>query len=184
MKKLEDLTIQELWHLFPIELVKHSDNWSNYFNEEKAILTNLLKDYNPTINHIGSTSIPNIMAKPIIDILINFDKSINIKDIKNILINNGYICMNESDTSISLNKGYTINGYEDKVYHIHLRYNNDIDELYFKNYLIKHPKVSKKYEHLKKRLSKKYKYNRDLYTYKKTQFIRKHTKKGCDEHYF
>lgn len=177
--KLEDLSVKELWHLFPIILKRHNDIWLNYYLKEKEILEKILIGYDFNIYHIGSTSIPNIMAKPIIDILLEFD-NVNINDIKNILINKGYICMNESNERISLNKGYSINGYEDKVYHIHLRYKGDNKEIYFKNYLIAHPLVAKKYEHLKKRLSKKYKYNRDLYTKKKSNFINKYTKKAMN----
>lgn len=41
---------------------------------------------------------------------------------------NGFIIMSSEGNRISLNKGYTVNGFADKVYHIHLRYTGDNDE--------------------------------------------------------
>ena len=72
-------------------------------------------------------------------------------------------------------KWYTANGFTDKVYHIHLRYAGDNDELYFRDYLNEHPDVAKEYEALKLRLWKQYELNRDAYTDAKTAFIPKWT---------
>ncbi len=122
------------------------------------------------ISHIGSTSIANIKTKPIIDILIeiNFD---NKNIIKEILLNNNYILMNDNVNKISFNKGYTINGYANKVFHIHIKKYGDCDELYFRDYLNENHLKAKEYEKLKLELFNKYKPNRDLYTDGKKDFI-------------
>ena len=83
--------------------------------------------------------------------------------------------MSTEERRISFNYGYTKNGFADKVYHIHLRYVGDNDELYFRDYLLNHPNVAKDYEYLKLRLSKQFEHNRDAYTNAKTTFIRKWT---------
>lgn len=57
--------------------------------------------------------------------------------------------MSTEDRRISLNSGYTKNGFADKVFHIHLRYVGDNDELYFRDYLKDHPQIAKEYETLK-----------------------------------
>lgn len=88
---------------------------------------------------------------------------------------NGFIKMSSEANRISLNKGYTKEGLADKVYHIHLRYAGDYDELYFRDYLNEHPDVAKEYEILKLQLWKQYEHNRDAYTDAKTDFIRKWT---------
>lgn len=173
MKRLEDLTLNELWHLFPIELVPHNEIWKEYYNEEYA---NLMKAFpNATINHIGSTAIPNILAKPIVDILMEVDDFLPLESLKEPITSLGYICMNQNENRIDFNKGYTLNGYEDKVFHLHLRYIGDNDEIYFRDYLLKHPDIAKEYEILKLNLAKKYKYDRDAYTAAKTEFIVKYT---------
>ena len=132
--KLEDMSLEKLWELFPITFVDNTDNFKDIYLDEEKILKFLLGNYIIRISHIGSTSITNIKTKPIIDILIeiNFDNKDIVKDI---LLNNAYILMSESFDKISLNKGYTINGYADKVFHIHIKKYGDCDELYFRDYL-------------------------------------------------
>ena len=78
-------------------------------------------------------------------------------------------------TGISLNKGYTENGFAEKVFHIHLRYVGNNNELYFRDYLNEYPEIAKEYEKLKLNLLKKFKHNRDAYTEAKTEFIIKYT---------
>ena len=67
-KKLSDMTLEELWQLFPIVLEPHSEAWALWYEEERALLAALLPG--ARIRHIGSTAIPGIWAKPIVDILI------------------------------------------------------------------------------------------------------------------
>lgn len=96
-------------------------------------------------------------------------------DNKDLLVTNGYICMSQSADRMSFNKGYLESGFANKVFHLHLRYDGDHDELYFRDYLIEHPQVAKRYEKLKLELWKKYEHDRDGYTNAKADFIRKYT---------
>ncbi len=99
-----------------------------------------------------------------------------------ILKEHNYIIMSEKDSRISLNKGYTEDGFAEKVFHIHIRLKGDIDEVYFKDYLIAHHQVAKEYENLKLKLWKEYEYNRDAYTDAKTSFVKIYTdiaKQNC-----
>ena len=77
---------------------------------------------------------------------------------------NGFIRMSTDTGRISLNRGYTKDGFEEKVYHVHLRYTGDNDELYFRDYLNEHPEIAKEYEDLKLRLWKEHEYDRNAYT--------------------
>ena len=86
--------------------------------------------------------------------------------------------MSKIKDRISFNKRYGINGFEKNVYHLHLRFYNDNDELHFKQYLIDNPDVAKCYETLKLSISKFYKYDRDGYTNAKTEFVKKYTDWG------
>ena len=54
-------------------------------------------------------------------------QSADMKDMAQILEQNGFTIMSSETNRISLNKGYTENGFGDKVYHIHLRYAGDND---------------------------------------------------------
>ena len=83
--------------------------------------------------------------------------------------------MNTSKNRISMNKGYTEKGFEEKVYHLHIRLPHDHDELYFLSYLQAHPAIAKAYETLKLLLWKRYPHDRDRYTEAKTDFVRTYT---------
>ena len=91
---------------------------------------------------------------------------------------NGYICMSESGSRLSFNKGYTPQGYADKVFHIHFHRIGDNDENFFRDYLIANPKIAREYEKLKLSLLPEFSNNRDGYTEAKTEFVRHVTEKA------
>lgn len=175
------MTLSELWELFPIVLTAYNPDWSEWANEEILELSALLKDYNPIINHIGSTAIPNIQAKPIIDILVELNPDADRQRIKEKMEAAGYICMSVSDNRMSFNKGYTPAGYADKVFHIHFHRTDDNDEIRFRDYLIAHPDVAKEYEILKLSLLPKYKNDRDGYTEAKSEFVSQTIKRALKQ---
>ena len=64
-KTLSDMTLEELWELFPIILTEHKDCWNEWYAEEERRLAGLLPLGTVRIYHIGSTAINGIWAKPI-----------------------------------------------------------------------------------------------------------------------
>jgi len=86
--KLDDMSITELWYLFPIYLVPYKQIWNMQYTDEKNRLLKILKDCPiVSINHIGSTSL-GIYSKDIVDIMIEIDDDLN--KWFNLLIKNGY----------------------------------------------------------------------------------------------
>ena len=182
-KDLAEMTLEELWELFPVFLVPHDDQWKDYYNEIRKTLRGLLSEQPvERISHIGSTAIQGIWAKNIVDVMVEIPQSADMKDMAQILEENGFTVMSAGTNRISLNKGYTANGFAEKVYHIHLRYTGDNNELYFRDYLNEHPDVAKEYEALKLRLWKQFEHNRDAYTDAKTDFISKWTAEARKEY--
>src|SRR6266566_1835644 len=53
-----------------IEIVKYDPRWPNLYTEEQERVESVLGDLAESIEHIGSTSVPGLSAKPIIDILV------------------------------------------------------------------------------------------------------------------
>ena len=174
-KPLSEMTLEELWELFPIILSEHKSCWADWYEEEKRTISALLPNQEIRISHIGSTAVRHIWAKPIIDILVELPEDVPMADIKTALVNSGYICMSETKSRISLNKGYTSQGFAERVFHIHLRYDGDNDELYFRDYMNDHPDFAGEYEQLKLSLWKKYEHDRDGYTDAKSAFVKKYT---------
>lgn len=176
-KKLSEMSLEELWEMFPIFLTEHQDCWEQWFQKEKEALLQLLPPES-RVNHIGSTAIQGIWAKPIVDILIEAPDKAAFSLAKAAMKEQGYILMSDSGERISFNKGYTEQGFAEKVFHLHLRLVGDHDELYFRDYLNAHPEAAKEYEALKLQLWKKYEHDRDEYTRQKTELVRKYTELG------
>ena len=174
------MTNEELWELFPIIICNHIPEWKDNYLIEKAVIEKVIGiDNILRINHIGSTAVPNLIAKPTIDILVEIKDA---TDTEKLIINMkeaGYIYSPQPDNAaphMMFMKGYTNEGFKGQVYHVHVRYSGDWDELYFKDYLLSHPDVAGEYGKLKLELKQKFEYNRDGYTYAKTDFIKKITK--------
>ncbi|MBM7094002.1 GrpB family protein, partial [Streptomyces sp. S12] len=106
---LSDLSLEELWQLFPIQLVAPRPKWQTWYAEEERRLKHLLPA-NAAISHVGSTAIANIWAKPIVDILVEAPHA-NHATIKEILEQNDYICMAQRENRSDFNKGYLPQGF-------------------------------------------------------------------------
>lgn len=151
--------------------------WKDWYQEEAATLQTMLPA-SVQLHHIGSTAIPGIWAKPIIDILVEVEKEGDLERVRETLVGNGYLCMSQGPRRVSLNKGYTPDGFAQKVFHIHVRCLGDHDEVYFRDYLTQHPEVAKEYETLKLGLWKRFEHDRDGYTQAKTDFVQRYTQKA------
>ena len=175
-KKLTEMTLEELWTLFPIFLVEHNEKWKDDYREIEALLKELLAACPADrISHIGSTCIGNIWAKNIVDVLVELPVDSDLAEAAQVLEAGGFLIMSAGAERISLNRGYTPEGFAEKVYHVHLRYTGDNDELYFRDYLNEYPEIAGEYERLKLELWKRFEHDRDAYTLAKTDFIRLQT---------
>ena len=176
-KPLSEMTLDELWHLFPISLTPHRPEWAEWFAQEQTLLCELLPQADTVrISHIGSTAAPSVMAKPIVDILVEVRADCPLETFRELLTRAGYLCMSERAEQLSWNKGYTPQGYAERVFHLHLRHEGAHDELYFRDWLRLCPEAAKEYEALKLRLAETYRYNRDGYTAAKAAFITEQTR--------
>ena len=190
-KPLDQITDEERAQLFPIILEEYNPAWVEWYIEEKANLERLIGIENIVrISHYGSTSVPGLLAKPTVDILLEINKEIELEQIADILPSE-YICqwrdipddpgcMGEQDAKhptspLMFYKGYLPTGFAEKVYHIHVRYPGEWEELRFRDYLIANPIVASEYADLKRRLILDYEYDRDGYTDAKAEFIRRIT---------
>jgi len=174
-KQLTELTLEELWERFPIVLEKYNPEYKKWYEEEKEKLTAIFKEYY-RISHIGSTAVCGLVAKPIVDILLEIKDIHDPDKITVLLEKNGWILMaRNANGALDFNKGYTPEGYADRVYHLHIKRPGDWEELYFRDYLKKHPVVAAEYAYLKQELKKKFEPDRDAYTNAKSEFIVKYS---------
>lgn len=172
---------EKISELFPVLLEPHNSSWKDYYLIERDILQSIFGDKLVRINHIGSTSVYGLIAKPTIDILLEVSPNIDIPSITEKMRDRGYIVNTPPKDIIMYIKGYTPNGFEGQCVHIHVRYHDDWDELYFRDYLIAHPEVANEYGELKIKLKEHYEYDRDAYTDAKGDFVRKYSERAREE---
>lgn len=172
---------QKLSELFPILLEAYNPIWTDYYISEREFLKSVFGDVLLRINHIGSTSVPGLAAKPTIDILLEISQGVDLTLITERLKDEGYIINIPPKDIIMYLKGYTPKGFDGQCVHIHVRPLGDWDELYFRDYLVLHPAVALKYETLKHMLKEHYTHDRDGYTEAKGEFIKKYTEYAREE---
>lgn len=174
--ELSNMSREELWTLFPIELVAPREAWvAQYERFATRLLPILSKADIRRMSHVGSTAIPSIWAKDIVDVLVEVGGDSEVEDVARLLEEAGLTRMSEDTGRVSLNLGYTPAGFADEVFHVHVREAGDNDELYFRDYLCDHADVARAYERLKKELWHTFEHDRDAYTDAKGPFIRRWT---------
>jgi len=170
----------ELGKIYPIVLTNYDNNWPMLYKKEKIILKGIFGE-SIKIEHIGSTAILGLMAKPTIDILIEKPEKMSDNQIINKMKENGYIHMKEQNKHLMFVKGYSHSELEKESYHIHMGPLNQgwlWDRVYFRDFLNKNKEEARKYEKLKKDLALKYKNDREAYTEGKAKYINKITEKA------
>jgi GrpB-like predicted nucleotidyltransferase (UPF0157 family) len=173
-----------------IEVVPYNPDWQRIFELEKYhLLSCLPHSLVKRIEHFGSTAIPNLSSKPIIDMLVEV---ISLEETKNIIVpiltSQGYEYFWRPTQGDDIPPYYAWfikrNLHGHRTHHIHMVEHDyeHWDRLLFRDYLIEHPDIAKEYETLKVRLANDFPNDRVTYTESKTEFIVKTTQKA-KEHY-
>jgi GrpB-like predicted nucleotidyltransferase (UPF0157 family) len=173
----------ELGRRFPIVLTPYDPRWPQLFEQEAELLRSKLPSHILTgIEHYGSTAVPGLAAKPIIDILVEV-VSFEAAEAACVPILEGLTYgYNWYAGHMAFFKGY-IPEEQPLKYHIHMAPGSHhvMDGLLFRDYLRKHPDIARQYEELKYRLAETYRYDREGYTEAKGEFVSEITEKAKDE---
>jgi GrpB-like predicted nucleotidyltransferase (UPF0157 family) len=163
-----------------IELVPHDPAWARLFEEEKGRLLDLLPEgLIVRVEHYGSTAIPGIWAKPVVDMLVEVADLDRARDVAApILEAQGYDYFWRPQP-----EGATPPHYPwfirrgpggERTHHIHMTVADSTlwEGLVFRDYLRAHPDAAAEYERLKRRLIADHPGDRVAYTQGKTEFVR------------
>lgn len=147
--------------------------WKEEYNKESQVIAKILGSQLVDIQHIGSTSVENLKAKPIIDIM-PIVKDINEVDKYNLEFEElGYECMG---TFGMANRRYFRKGGEDRTHQIHIFEEGDsmniIRHLAVRDYLRTHPTIADEYGELKAKLAKEFPNDIDGYGDGKEDFMK------------
>ena len=147
--------------------------YDNLFQIEKKKLMDILDGYYISIEHVGSTSIPGLLAKPIIDIAVGLN---NFEDIDIIIsmMKSQYIYLeNHGETYRKL---FIKKSGDFITHHIHIEEygkQNWINHVVFRDKLLESEAIRNEYMDIKKSLLLKYKEDREKYTMGKAEFIQR-----------
>jgi len=155
-----------------VRLVPYSPEWKALFNEEKHLLESILGDMVVGIEHIGSTAIPDMPSKPIIDIAVAVRGKEDIPRCVELLTTKGYAYKGEYGLP---GRHFFIKGTL-HTHHLHVVaqgcHHWDL-WLLFRNYMREHGELASQYSALKRAMAEKFASDRDSYTKSKGAFIGK-----------
>ncbi|WP_026375213.1 GrpB family protein [Aestuariibacter salexigens] len=157
-----------------IEVLDYDRTWQNNFLAEKEILFSILKGLVVRIEHIGSTAIPGLPAKPIIDILIEMDRIEVLDSMAGDFRKCGYAVKGENGIP---GRRYYQKGSNVRTHHVHAFQSgshNLIRHMAFKEYLTAHPDIARNYAVIKKQAALDCDDDNKLYMSLKNDFITKH----------
>jgi len=156
-----------------VQLEIHDKNWGIIAQETIEILRSVFKETAVDIQHIGSTAIKNIHAKPIIDIAIGVKQLEDVKSLVPTLEQIGMMYRGQ-DVSNQLLFVMGDSTQDIRTHHIHIVIHNGMDwnnYINFRDYLNSNHIRSKDYDNLKLDLAIKYPADRIAYTSSKTILI-------------
>jgi GrpB-like predicted nucleotidyltransferase (UPF0157 family) len=167
-----------------VKLAPYSPEWKRFFAEEEHLLRASIGAYVVDIQHVGSTAIPGLEAKPIIDIAVALRRLEDVGKCIEPLKRLGYEYKGEEGHPgrFFLAKGDP----RRRTHYLHMvEWNSDSwkELLRFRDYLRQHKEVAEEYARLKRELAQKSQGNRDLYTPGKAEFIETVLRMAEDENH-
>ena len=156
-----------------VRLSPHHKGWSKEFEREKARILKKIGDSVVDIQHIGSTSVPGLNAKPIIDMSAGVYRFKDAKKLVKALRELGYGFDRTFQHQLFFAKGSD----KKRTHYLHImRYEGTKwgNDRLFRDYLIKHPQRVKAYANLKAKLARMYPNERQKYSDGKDRFIKQH----------
>ncbi len=138
-----------------VEVVPHSPGWTEKFRAEAERLRAMLGEEVVAVHHIGSTAIPGISAKPIIDILLEVREVERLDDLGPEMAGLGYEARGEF--GIPERRFFVKSAGSRRTHHIHAfaTGNPELERhLAFRDFMISHPENARAYSRLKESLAK------------------------------
>ena len=151
-----------------MDVVEYDKNWVTLFEIEKELLASIFKNNIIRIEHFGSTSIPGLSAKPIIDIMVFVHDIDKVEQYNDEMKKSGYTAKGENGMD---GRRYFVKFKDDMVnhsHHVHIYQENGnpfINEAFlFRDYLRVNKEALERYATIKKELSKQFYFEPLSYT--------------------
>lgn len=167
-----------------IRVVEHDPAWEGMFKEEFKKIRAMVGDNWVNTFHIGSTSVPGLKAKPVIDMLLVVKDLEALDALAPQFEALGYEVMGEY--GIPERRFYRKGG-EERTHHIHAFQKSNVREIKrhvaFRDYLCEHPDVAQEYGELKSQLAEQFPNDIDGYCDGKDEFVKRVEKIAYEWHW-
>jgi len=153
-----------------VVIVEYDPRWPAAFEQEKSAVCAALSVLPTDIQHIGSTAIPGLRAKPVIDLLVAVSGFAPVAEYEQRLEPLGYVHIVQPNEPVRIffRKG------SPRTHHLHIVEDGSCEHhrlIRFRDYLLRHPETALAYEDLKRHLAVRFALDRPRYTESKTDFI-------------
>jgi GrpB-like predicted nucleotidyltransferase (UPF0157 family) len=156
----------------PIEVVEYDASWPARYEAMRARLAASLGPVALRIDHVGSTAVPGLPAKPVIDLMVGVEDIERAGPAVAGLINLGYEYVPEFESQLP-DRRYFRRG-TPETHHVHMvPVSSDYweEHLLFRDWLRGHPQAAEEYGKLKRGLASRFRFDRDAYRAGKVPFI-------------
>ncbi|WP_349409325.1 GrpB family protein [Pseudalkalibacillus sp. SCS-8] len=158
-----------------VVLASHEQDWKRLFEEEKHLLESIIGDHIIDIQHIGSTAINGIQAKPIIDILVGVSDMEDVEsfDLEKLKAQGIYRLKVKREGKVVFAKFSSLED-KTKTHILHVVEHGGTwwqEHTFFRDYLIQHTDTAHEYERYKVQLANKYPTDEKTYTDEKKAFV-------------
>ncbi len=163
-----------------IVILPYDDKWLEMFEAESLLLKTLLGGVVKSIYHIGSTSVPGLSAKPVIDIMLEVSDINELDTYNSAMARAGYVARGENGIS---GRRYFIKGGEQRSHQVHAFTAGDMQvlrHLAFRDYLRKNRGIAEKYAEIKHAAASLSKNDVHRYSALKANFIEDHLKRALN----
>ena len=158
-----------------VKLHEYNALWPSLYEAERQRLLSLLPGTFLDIQHIGSTSIPGMRAKPIIDILAGVDSMETARSIAATLCSSGYTTSAEFNESLSDRQWFMRWSNGHRTHHLHVVVHGStawVERLRFRDALRSSEKLAAEYAQLKSEMAARHSEDREAYTDAKSHFVK------------
>ncbi|WP_330948500.1 GrpB family protein [Virgibacillus sp. MG-45] len=157
-----------------ISVVEYDSSWRGAYREEEALVKKILQKELIRSVHIGSTSVPGLKAKPIIDMLLVVQSIERLDTFSKDFSDAGYAVMGEHGIR---GRRFFYKGNQERTHHIHAYKYTNIGEIErhvaFRDFLCEHKKIAEQYGELKHQLAMQYPFDSEQYCNEKDSLVKK-----------
>ena len=170
----EEYAVRSGWKRLPVAVAEYDPLWPELFEEERRRILSAVGPHVVAVEHVGSTSVPGLGAKPIIDIMVGVRSLADAPLCVTPLHEIGFEYVPKAELLTPERRFFRKGERGAGTHHLHMVEHGGRfwqEHLLFRDYLRAHPEAAREYERLKRELAARHGAERGSYTDGKRDFV-------------